>query len=93
MRKGFWLYSGGAPLVHLTVCDDTDARVNGDTGLNFFDHIAFSCEGLAKLIARLNQLNIDYEVVEIDSLGQTQIFIRDPAGIGVELNFINESLA
>jgi catechol 2,3-dioxygenase-like lactoylglutathione lyase family enzyme len=92
MRKGFWLYSGDAPIVHLTACDDANARMNGKPELSFFDHIAFSCKGLAGVVSRLKQLEIAYEVVEIDLLGQTQIFVRDPAGVRVELNFIDESL-
>jgi catechol 2,3-dioxygenase-like lactoylglutathione lyase family enzyme len=93
VREGFWLYSRGEPIVHLTACADGDARANSKVGPNFFDHIAFSCQGLAGLISRLQQLNVAYEVVKIDSLGQTQVFVRDPAGVGVELNFVNESLA
>jgi catechol-2,3-dioxygenase len=92
MRKGFWLYAGQEPLVHLTACDDGDDRANGESGRHFFDHIAFSCKGLALTIERLKQLDIPYEVIEIASLGQMQVFIRDPAGVGVELNFVNESL-
>jgi catechol 2,3-dioxygenase-like lactoylglutathione lyase family enzyme len=93
MRKGFWLYAGDDPIVHLTVCEGGDARANGESGPNFFDHIAFSCKGLSGVIERLNHLNIPYEVAEIPSLGQLQIFLRDPASVGVELNFVNESLA
>jgi catechol-2,3-dioxygenase len=92
-RKGFWLYAGNEPIVHLTACDEDDARANAESRLNFFDHIAFSCKGLARVIERLKQLNIPYEVVEISSLGQIQLFVRDPARVGVELNFVNESLA
>lgn len=91
-RKGFWLYAGNAPIVHLTACDESDTRINGETGLSFFDHIAFSCQGLTGLIERLTRLNIPYEVVEISSLGQLQVFVRDPAKVGVELNFVNESV-
>lgn len=93
VREGFWLYSRGEPIVHLTACAEGDARANGKTGPNFFDHIAFACQGLAGLLARLKQLSITYEVVEITSLGQTQVFVRDPAGVGVELNFVNEAPA
>ena len=92
-RKGFWLYAGNAPIVHLTACDETDARANGEIGLSFFDHVAFSCQGLTGLIERLKRWNIPYEVVEIPSLGQLQVFVHDPARVGVELNFVNESLA
>ena len=91
-RRGFWLYARNEPIVHLTACDPDDDRAEGEVGLNFFDHIAFSCEGLLGLIERLRNLKIPYEVVEIPSLKQIQVFVRDPAGVGVELNFVNESL-
>ena len=91
-RKGFWLYADSEPIVHLTACDEDDARANAESRLSFFDHIAFSCKGLAGAIERLKRLNIPYEMVEISSLGQVQLFVLDPARVGVELNFVNESL-
>lgn len=90
-RKGFWLYAGEEPLVHLTACDPSDVRSLGESGRHFFDHIAFSCKGLSGVIERLKQSGIPYEVIEIASLKQWQVFVRDPAGVGVELNFVNES--
>ncbi len=92
-RRGFWLYAGNEPLVHLSACDPEDDRAGGETGLSFLDHVAFSCEGLMGLIERLKRLSIPYEVIEIPSLEQLQVFVRDPVGLGVELNFVNESLA
>lgn len=92
-RKGFWLYAGGEPIVHLTTCEGDDARADGAAGPSFLDHVAFSCKGLPAMIERLKRLHIPYEVVEIASLGQVQVFVRDPASVGVELNFVNESLA
>lgn len=92
-RRGFWLYAGQEPLVHLTACDENDARASGESTPGFFDHIAFSCQGLAGIIERLTGLNIPFEIVEIASLGQMQVFVRDPAGVGVELNFVGESVA
>ncbi|HEX8492502.1 MAG TPA: VOC family protein [Pyrinomonadaceae bacterium] len=92
-RKGFWLYAANEPIVHLTACDEADVRSQGESGLSFFDHIAFSCKGLLGVIERLKQLNIPYEMVEITSLQQIQLFVRDPAGVGIELNFVDESVA
>jgi catechol 2,3-dioxygenase-like lactoylglutathione lyase family enzyme len=92
-RKGFWLYAGADPLVHLTACDEADARADARSAQGFFDHVAFSCRGLSRTIERLKSLNIPFELVEISSLGQTQLFLRDPASVGVELNFVNESAA
>jgi catechol 2,3-dioxygenase-like lactoylglutathione lyase family enzyme len=92
-RKGFWLYAGAEPIVHLTVCDETDTRADGASGPGFLDHIAFSCKGLSGMIERLKHLNITYQVTDDSSLGQVQVFMRDPAGVGVELNFDRGSAA
>jgi catechol 2,3-dioxygenase-like lactoylglutathione lyase family enzyme len=92
-RRGFWLYSRNAAIVHLTAYDDADARMSVENGKSFLDHVAFSCEGLAGLLSRLKRLKVAYDVVELPSVGQIQVFVRDPAGVGVELNFTNESLA
>jgi catechol 2,3-dioxygenase-like lactoylglutathione lyase family enzyme len=89
-RNGFWLYAGQLPIVHLTAGDEGDIRVNGETLPCFVDHIAFSCRGLPGLILRLKHLNLPYEVVEKPS--QVQVFVRDPAGVGVELNFAGEAV-
>ncbi len=92
-RKGFWLYAGDEPLVHLTACDAEDSRAAGVAAPGFFDHIAFSCKGLSEVIERLKRFDISYEVDEVAPLKQVQLFVRDPSGVGVELNFVNESFA
>jgi catechol 2,3-dioxygenase-like lactoylglutathione lyase family enzyme len=92
-RKGFWLYAGREPIVHLTACDADEARAADESVPGFFDHIAFSCQGLNGVIERLEQLNIPYEVKEVPARGQVQVFVRDPARVGVELNFALESTA
>jgi catechol 2,3-dioxygenase-like lactoylglutathione lyase family enzyme len=93
MRKGFWLYAGKEPLVHLTACAAEDERAAGTAEPGFFDHIAFACKGLPEVIARLKHFEIHYEVDEVPALGQVQLFLRDPAGVGVELNFTDETQA
>jgi catechol 2,3-dioxygenase-like lactoylglutathione lyase family enzyme len=90
-RGGFWLYAGADPLVHLTACDEGDARAAGEPAQGFFDHVAFNCEGLSAAVERLNRLGVPFELDEVPSLGQVQLFVRDPAGVGVELNFVGES--
>ena len=90
-RAGFWLYAGTEPVVHLTTCDDDDARAANVRST--LDHVAFSCEGLREFVGRLERAGVEYEVDEVASLGQVQLFLRDPAGVGLELNFKGESLA
>jgi catechol 2,3-dioxygenase-like lactoylglutathione lyase family enzyme len=90
-REGFWLYAGTEPLVHLTTEDGGDTRA-GDAR-TAFDHVAFSCEGLREFVARLERAGVEYEMDEVASLEQVQLSLRDPAGVGLELNFTGETLA
>ena len=91
MSRGFWLYAGSEPLVHLTTSDGGDART--PAARSTFDHVAFSCEGLREFVERLERAGVEYELDEVASLEQVQIFLRDPAGVGLELNFTGETLA
>jgi len=85
---GYWLYSGGIATVHLIGVrpgEDGSKRKVGKTGR--FDHVAFSCSGLKQIKARLKKHNIEFEERILPRISQTQLFIRDPDGIAVELNF------
>lgn len=86
---GYWLYCGGQPTVHLIGprSDDTHPkeRAAGPTGL--LDHIAFSCTGLEEMRARLQRHGIAFEERVIPRDRQTQLFLHDPDGVAVELNY------
>lgn len=86
---GYWLYCGGQPTVHLIGPRAQDEgkppRRPGGTGL--LDHIAFSCTGLAEMRERLRRHEVKYEERVIPRDRQTQIFLYDPDGVAVELNF------
>ena len=84
---GYWLYCGDVPTVHLIGPRESDPgpRASGPTGL--FDHIAFSCTGLAGMRESLARHGIAYETRIIPRDRQTQLFLHDPDGIAVELNF------
>jgi catechol-2,3-dioxygenase len=82
--RGHWLYAGEQPLMHLSVATDGDG-VPQRTG--WLSHVAFACDDLAAARARLDAAQIAYEVDVVDARGQVQLFLTDPAGVGVELNF------
>lgn len=90
---GYWLYCGDTPTVHLIGPRERDAgpRAGGATGL--FDHIAFACTGLAAMKANLAARGIGFEERVIPRDRQTQLFLRDPDGIAVELNYPPEETA
>ncbi len=79
-RRGYWLYAGEAAVVHLS---ESEPRPSGAA----LDHVAFECEGLDEMIARLDARGVAYELDRVPDSGEAQIFLRDPAGVGVELNF------
>jgi catechol 2,3-dioxygenase-like lactoylglutathione lyase family enzyme len=85
---GYWLYCGGQPTVHLIGPRERDAhipRVKGGTGQ--LDHIAFACTGLAEMRERLARHRVEHEERVIPRDRQTQIFLHDPDGVAVELNY------
>ena len=86
-RRGYWLYSGGRPSVHLIESDrHTAAREKG-----YLDHVAFRSSGLADVRKRLEANGVEYRASYIDELEMTQLFFTDPAGTGLEVNFPGES--
>jgi extradiol dioxygenase family protein len=82
---GYWLYAGQQAVLHLSEARDHENRMEGVS--NTFDHVAFSCSDFAGFEARLRELHISFSCDQVPLTGQRQIFFRDPAGNGVELNF------
>ena len=90
---GYWLYSGGQAIVHLMgprtpregiVVRGTQKKFE-DTGR--LDHIAFAASDVDGLRKRLKAKNVQFREQIVPRTGDTQIFLYDPDGIGVELNF------
>jgi catechol-2,3-dioxygenase len=82
---GYWLYARGKPILHLSSTGPGEHRDAG--ALNTYDHIAFSCGGLREMEAHLMARDIAYRKAAVPQTGMLQLFLRDPAGNGVELNF------
>lgn len=85
--RGFWLYAAEEPLLHLEIDDGS-----GTAAVGYLDHIAFTCVNLPVTIRRFTDLGLDYATNHIPEIDQFQVLVRDPAGIGVELNFTCETL-
>ncbi len=83
---GAWLYAGDSAVVHLIGGPDADKPA--DTGR--FDHIAFDAKGIAGMREHLAAKGIDFEERQVPDSDLRQIFVRDPNGIRIELNYRGE---
>ena len=95
---GYWLYLGDMPVIHLALTegdpalqeyfDEAPLVGNTDTGAqSAVEHIAFSATGHDELAARLEHLNIPYKKITVPLAGVRQIFVHDPNGLKLEINF------
>lgn len=82
---GYWLYAGDVPIVHLSLAAPGEER-RTDVSTSF-DHIAFNCVSRAEVEARLQSLAVPYRTALVPLTQQAQLFLQDPAGNNVELNF------
>ena len=80
-----WLYDQqGAPIIHLRTLE-ADSTSTGP-----IDHVAISCEGKAEILRRLEARGVKYAMTDNAIPGVTQVFIVDPHGVPLELNFAGE---
>ena len=100
---GLWLYRGSHDsydnaIVHIVGIDPHDPQglkdylgdrdtstLTGGTGT--FDHIAFAATGLGDMLDRLRKENIAYRERAVPDLGLRQVFLDDPSGVVIELNY------
>ena len=84
---GYWLYLAGVPVIHLT--ERTATHGPALTGSGAIDHIAFRGVDLDGTRARLDAAGVPYRQDVIPRDGTIQLFIVDPDGVKVELNFLS----
>jgi catechol 2,3-dioxygenase-like lactoylglutathione lyase family enzyme len=82
---GAWLYLGDDPVVHLVDAKAMIALETHSTGA--FDHVAFEAQDFEATRARLQRAGIPFEANAFPDFGLKQLFLLDPDGVKVELNF------
>ena len=83
-RFGFWLYIEDKDVLHLITPKENDGRSSQKSS---FDHVAFKTSNYQGVLKKLQSLSISFEEKPIPGMTAHQIFLRDPAGNRVELNF------
>ena len=81
---GHWLYAGDAAVVHLVETSEGQATAPPAGTL---DHVAFTCTGFDDFESKLRTLGVEYRKSAVPGAPLKQLFVKDPAGNGVELNF------
>lgn len=99
---GLWMYNGdhastSNAIVHVIGIDKNDPeglkQYLGDRaesslhGSGALDHIALMATGLAQMLAHLKQLGVPCRERSVPVLGLHQLFLDDPSGLVIELNY------
>jgi catechol 2,3-dioxygenase-like lactoylglutathione lyase family enzyme len=82
---GAWLYSEGRAVVHLVDISRTDEPQKPDSGV--VHHVAFASRGFSSMKQRLQAKGVEFEAREVPGGDLWQIFVRDPNGVMIELNY------
>lgn len=99
---GLWMYRGdhgdyANAVVHIIGIDANDPnglkQYLGDRdvaslrGSGAVDHVAFFATGLAAMLQHLRTLGIAVRERTVPSIGLHQLFLDDPSGVVIELNY------
>jgi len=82
---GAWLYSDGKAVVHLVDIAPTTEPQKPDSGV--VHHVAFVSRGFQTMKQRLQKLQVEFDTREVPGGDVWQIFITDPNGVVIELNY------
>jgi catechol 2,3-dioxygenase-like lactoylglutathione lyase family enzyme len=92
----YWLYLGDNDVLHVT---QGGAKVSENrlkylgqqstatAGSGVVDHVAFRATGLIDMIEHLTHKGIDFKERRVNNQGLYQLFLIDPNGVKIELNF------
>ena len=92
---GYWLGTNGSIQVHIAqdgienrsfyYLGTPDDAADGQTGV--IDHVAFLANDPQSFIAHLNRHNVPFRPRFLPESKLYQLFVRDPNGVMIELNF------
>ena len=94
---GVWLYQGRSAVVHLIGVDPNDADglrdhlgdadLDARSGTGALDHVAFVGSDLEAMRERFRAAQVPFRERTVPPLNLRQIFVQDPNGVTIELNF------
>jgi catechol 2,3-dioxygenase-like lactoylglutathione lyase family enzyme len=95
--KGFWLYlkeNKKAACIHLAMRkQDTGQdyyigkKEDVKSGSGVIDHVAFNADDIEAMKSKLDEISMEYTHRKVPGFPLEQLFIDDPDGVKVELNY------
>ncbi len=82
---GYWLYAGDTAVIHLYEAEPDEVRQREIP--THLDHFAFECSNRSEIEETLSRHGVSFHRSSIPATSITQLFVLDPAGNRVELNF------
>jgi len=82
---GAWMYSEGKAVVHLVDIAATSEPQKPDSGV--VHHVAFASRGFEGMKQRLKSKGMQFEARQVPGGDLWQIFVNDPNGVMIELNY------
>ena len=94
---GVWLYQGGIAVVHVIGINPADSAglqdylgdrsaIDGG-GSGMIDHVAFAATDIDAIRTRITASGLVFRERQVPAMRLRQIFVNDPSGITIELNF------
>jgi catechol 2,3-dioxygenase-like lactoylglutathione lyase family enzyme len=94
--RGHWLYLGSVPVVHLVEASDNAGAwgrelviPTAEDGTGAFDHVAFRGDDFGRMRAQLVAAGVTFRERIVPGGRLSQLFVPDPEGVLVEINFKN----
>ena len=94
---GVWLYQDGIAVVHVVGIDPNDPSglkdylgdkgMNSEPGTGTIDHVAFVGTDVEAMRERFRAAGVPFRDRLVPSLKLEQVFLEDPNGVTIELNF------
>jgi len=82
---GAWMYSEGKAVVHIVDISKTDEPQKPDSGV--VHHVAFVSRGFDGMKQRLSSKGMPFDARQVPGGELWQIFVNDPNGVMIELNY------
>jgi len=84
---GAWLYAGEKDVVHLVQVDTAAESSDGSS----LDHFAFDIDDYDEALRRVESTGLRFRATSTPGTSVKQIFVRDPNGVTIELNWKGSS--